>query len=103
MSQAGTEDAATDLDEPGTARQAAGPPVAAGGQCEGRDPDRPFVDLPRTDYGARRVFVLVAGGWPARGWERMPRDDRGNVLESVGRRHPPAVVCRMPFPVSSPR
>jgi hypothetical protein len=46
---------------------------------------------------------LIADVEPAHWWERMLRNNRGNVLERAVRRNTPAVVCRMRFPVGSSR
>jgi amino acid transporter len=68
-----------------------------------RDLGRPFADFLRSDVGDRHVFVLIADVEPAHWWERMLRNNRGNVLERAVRRNTPAVVCRMRFPVGSSR
>lgn len=64
-----------------------------------RDLGRPFVDFLRGRYPNRHVFVLIADVEPDRLWERILRNNRGNVLDRAVRRHTDAAVCRMRFPV----
>ncbi len=64
-----------------------------------RDLGRPLADLLRERFPDRYVFVLIAEVEPERLWERILRNNRGNVLERAVRRHTDAVVCRMRFPV----
>jgi amino acid transporter len=64
-----------------------------------RDLGRPFATFLREHYAGRHVFVLIPEVEPARLWERILRNNRGNVLDHAVRQHTDAIVCRMRFPV----
>jgi amino acid transporter len=64
-----------------------------------RDLGRPFTTFLREHYPDRHIFVLIPEVEPARLWERILRNNRGNVLDHAVRQHTDAIVCRMHFPV----
>ncbi|GHJ44188.1 putative amino acid permease [Catellatospora sp. TT07R-123] len=64
-----------------------------------RDLGSPVAAYIRDTYPDRHVFVLIAEVEPSRRWERILRNNRGNVLDRAVRRGTGAIVCRMRFPV----
>jgi amino acid transporter len=76
-------------------------PLAIVESCD-RDLGRPFTDYLRTSHLHRHVLVLIAEMEPERLWERILRNNRGNVLDRAARRNTDAVVCRMRFPIRAP-
>jgi amino acid transporter len=74
------------------------PLIIAG--TDDRDLGRPFAEVLRDRFADRRVFVLITDIEPTRLWERILRNNRGNVLERAVRGQPHTVVCRMRFPIA---